>query len=47
MGDLHNLFGRGVLNGSVVRDTVDAVVCIQIFVAGDLEEGGASLPVKE
>lgn len=45
--DLHNLLGRSVLNGSVVCGTVDAVVCVQVFVAGNLEEGGASLAVKE
>lgn len=45
--DLHNLFGGGVLDGSVIRSTVDAVVRVQVFVAGDLEEGGASLTVKE
>lgn len=28
----------------MVRDTVDAVVCVEVFVKGDLEEGSASLP---
>jgi len=41
--DLHNLFSGGVLDRSVIRGTVDAMVRIQIFMAGDLEEGGTSL----
>jgi hypothetical protein len=41
---LHNLLGRLDLDGRVVLDAVDAVIGIQVFVQGDLEEGCASLP---
>jgi len=45
--DSHDLFSGGALDGSVIRGTVDAVVRIQIFMAGDLEEGSTSLAAKE
>jgi len=30
----------------MIRGTVDAVVCVQVFMAGDLEEGSTSLAAK-
>ena len=41
--DSHDLFNGSIFDGSVIRGTVDAVVCVQIFMAGDLEEGSTSL----
>jgi hypothetical protein len=42
---LHYLLSGGVFDGGVVRNAVDAMVRIQVFVEGNLEQRRASLPI--
>ena len=41
--DVHNLPCWGHLDGRMVRDTIDTVICVEVFVESDLEEGCTSL----
>lgn len=44
MENIHNLLGRRDLDGRMVRNSVDTVISVEVFMKSDLEERGTSLP---